>query len=356
MSQDQGRTRKAFATETIMLAQETRKADTAADISPVEKLQALVADDMRAADSLIHDRLGSAVTLIPDLAQHLIDSGGKRLRPLLTLAAAKMGGYDGKAHAHLAAAVEFIHTATLLHDDVVDESALRRGKVSANIVWGNKPSVLVGDFLLSRAFRLMVETGRLEVLDVLAGASAVIAEGEVLQMKAAGNLATLEAHYMEVIGAKTAALFAAAAEAGAMLADVSPGYRRAMRDFGQNLGIAFQLVDDALDYSGRQALMGKTVGDDFREGKVTLPVILAVERADAAAKKFWTRAIETGQQSERDLDRAITLVEQTGAISDTVARARDYAARARASLNAVPACEMREVLAGVADFCVERAY
>jgi len=327
-----------------------------ADISPVERLHALVAADMRATDMLIHERLSSAVPMIPDLAKHLIDSGGKRLRPLLTLAAAQMGGYDGRHHVELAAAVEFIHTATLLHDDVVDESALRRGKVSANIVWGNKASVLVGDFLFSRSFELMVETGELVVLDILARAASVIAEGEVMQLKSANNLGAGEDHYLRVVSAKTAALFAAAAEAGAWLARGGGAYSEALRDYGQNLGIAFQLVDDALDYSGRQALMGKSVGDDFREGKVTLPVILAVARADEVALKFWKRAIETGPQSESDLDRAITLVEQTGAIADTMARARGYANLAARALERVPPCELREVLAAVADFCVERAY
>jgi octaprenyl-diphosphate synthase len=339
-----------------MLAQELRPTHNTADVSPVERLFALVADDMHAADALIHARLGSAVTLIPDLAAYLIDSGGKRLRPLLTLAAARIGGYGGDGHIHLAAAVEFLHTATLLHDDVVDESALRRGKVSANLVWGNKPSILVGDFLLSRAFRLMVDAGRLEVFDVLASASGVIAEGEVMQLQCAHNLEAGETHYMQVIEAKTAVLFAAAAEAGALLAEVSPAYQADMHAYGLNLGIAFQLVDDALDYSGRQALMGKTVGDDFREGKVTLPVILAHARADEKGRKFWKRAIETSRQSERDLDHAITLVEETGAISETVARARIFAARARDSLKTVAPCPLRDVLADVADFCVERAY
>jgi octaprenyl-diphosphate synthase len=327
-----------------------------ADVSPVERLHALVATDMRATDQVIHERLSSAVDLIPDLARHLIDSGGKRLRPLLTLAAAKMGGYYGEHHVRLAAAVEFIHTATLLHDDVVDESALRRGKVSANIVWGNKPSVLVGDFLFSRAFELMVETRELSVLGILARASSIIAEGEVMQLKSANNLAATEEHYLSVVSAKTAALFAAASEAGAVLARGPSDYADAMRVYGQNLGIAFQLVDDALDYSGRQALMGKSVGDDFREGKVTLPVILAVARADDGARKFWKRTIETGPQGESDLDRAITLVEETGAISDTMARARVYADVACRALEAIQASEMRDVLAAVADFCVERAY
>jgi octaprenyl-diphosphate synthase len=327
-----------------------------ADVSPVERLHSLVAADMRTTDMLIHERLSSAVAMIPDLAKHLIDSGGKRLRPLLTLAAATMGGYAGRDHAKLAASVEFIHTATLLHDDVVDESSLRRGKVSANIVWGNQASVLVGDFLLSRAFELMVETGELEVLRILSRAAAVIAEGEVMQLKSAGNLGVNEEHYLRVVSAKTAELFAAASEAGAVIAVGKGEFAEALRDYGMNLGIAFQLVDDALDYSGRQALMGKSVGDDFREGKVTLPVILAVARADEPAKKFWKRAIETGPQGEADLDRAITLVEETGAIADTMERARGYAGIACRALEGVPQSPMRDVLAAVAGFCVERAY
>jgi octaprenyl-diphosphate synthase len=337
-----------------MLKTETRKPSP--DISPVERLHALVAADMAATDRLIHERMGSAVMLIPDLARHLIDSGGKRLRPMLTLAAARLGSYAGAGHVRLAAAVEFIHTATLLHDDVVDESALRRGKVSANIVWGNKPSVLVGDFLFSRAFQLMVETGSLTVLDILAGASAVIAEGEVMQLKSANNLGVTEEDYLRVVSAKTAALFAAAAESGAVIAGHSAEQIAAMRDYGQNLGIAFQLVDDALDYSGRQALMGKSVGDDFREAKVTLPVILAFARSTDAARKFWQRAIETGPQGESDLDRAITLVEETGAISETMMRARRYADLARQALAPLPDGDIRGALADIADFCVERAY
>jgi len=336
-----------------MLKLESRKPT---DVSPVERLHTLVAPDMAATDKLIHERMGSGVTLIPDLSRHLIDSGGKRLRPMLTLAAAQLGGYSGAGHVRLAAAVEFIHTATLLHDDVVDESALRRGKVSANIVWGNKPSVLVGDFLFSRAFQLMVETGNLTVLDILAGASAIIAEGEVMQLKSANNLGVTEEDYLRVVSAKTAALFAAAAESGAVVSGQSPERIAAMRDYGQNLGIAFQLVDDALDYSGRQALMGKSVGDDFREAKVTLPIILAYARSTEATRKFWQRAIETGPQGEADLDRAITLVEETGAISDTMVRARRYADLAREALAPVPAGEIRSVLGDIADFCVERAY
>ena len=333
-----------------------RKAIEDAGISPVERLNALIAADMQACDRLILKGMGSTVKLIPDLARHLIESGGKRLRPMLTLAAAHAGGYRGDGHIKLAAAVEFIHTATLLHDDVVDESALRRGKVSANLVWGNKPSVLVGDFLFSRAFQLMVEAGNLSVLDILSGASAIIAEGEVMQLNSARNLSVSEEHYMKVVAAKTAALFAAAAEAGAVLAEKDEDFVRGFEAYGENLGIAFQLVDDALDYSGRQALMGKSVGDDFREAKMTLPIILAHARSDEATRAFWKRVIENGNQTEADLNRAITLVEETGAIQETMRRARAYADAAKAALTILPESGIRTALADIADFCVERAY
>jgi len=325
-------------------------------ISPVERLNTLVAADMKAADKLIRKGMASSVELIPDLARHLIDSGGKRLRPLLTLAAAKAGNYQGEGHIRLAAAVEFIHTATLLHDDVVDESTLRRGKVSANLVWGNKPSVLVGDYLFSRAFQLMVETENLTVLGILSRASAIIAEGEVMQLGSASNLAVSEEHYMKVVSAKTAALFAAASEGGAVLSGRGSDFVAAMRAYGENLGIAFQLVDDALDYSGRQALMGKSVGDDFREAKMTLPIILSVKRADEEGMIFWRRVIETGNQTEADLHHAITLVEQTGSIQETMRRARAYADAAKKALAALPASDIRGALSDIADFCVERAY
>jgi len=238
----------------------------------------------------------------------------------------------------------------------VDESALRRGKVSANLVWGNKPSVLVGDFLFSRAFQLMVETENLTVLDILSGASAVIAEGEVMQLGSSRNLSVTEEHYMKVVSAKTAALFSAAAESGAVLAKRGDGFVRGFRAYGENLGIAFQLVDDALDYSGRQALMGKSVGDDFREAKMTLPIILAHARADESMRTFWKRVIETGNQTEADLNRAITLVEETGAIQETMRRARAYADDAKAALVMLPASPIKSALSDIADFCVERAY
>jgi octaprenyl-diphosphate synthase len=266
-----------------------------------------------------------------------------------------MCGYTGDRHVRLAAAVEFIHTATLLHDDVVDASELRRGKLAANLVWGNKPSILVGDFLFSRAFQLMVETGKMDVLNILAGASAIIAEGEVMQLKSANNLATTEEDYLRVIEAKTATLFSASAESGALLAGASPDEVAGLKAYGHNLGIAFQLVDDALDYSGRAAQMGKSVGDDFREAKVTLPVILAYARADDEARVFWKRTIETGPQHEVDLKRAIAYVEETGAITDTRDMARRYVDAARTALGVLPDSELRTCLMQVADQSIGRA-
>jgi octaprenyl-diphosphate synthase len=322
----------------------------------LDPLVALTAPSMNAVNAVILGRMQSKVALIPELAGHLIAGGGKRMRPMLTLASAALLDYTGTRHHKLAAAVEFIHTATLLHDDVVDESALRRGKVTANLMWGNKPSVLVGDFLFSRAFQLMVETDHLAVLDILAGAAAVIAEGEVMQLKSSNNLGVTEAHYMSVVSAKTAALFAAAAESGALLSGRGKPYVAGMRAYGENLGIAFQLVDDALDYSGRQALMGKTVGDDFREAKMTLPIILAHARAAEDDRPFWKRVIETGNQTESDLDRAITLVEQTGSIQETMRRARAYADAAKDALGVLEASDIKTALSDIADFCVERAY
>jgi octaprenyl-diphosphate synthase len=335
--------------EATVAAQETSP-------SPIDRLHALVEDDMAAADRLIHERMGSSAGLIPDLTRYLVDSGGKRLRPLLSLAAAESCGHSRGLHIRLAAAVEFIHTATLLHDDVVDASSLRRGKLAANMVWGNKPSVLVGDFLLSRAFQLMVETGDLRVLNILANASAVIAEGEVLQLRSANNLATTEADYLIIVGAKTAALFAAAAESGAMIADADPAHIAAFKSYGHNLGVAFQLVDDALDYSGRQAQMGKSVGDDFREAKVTLPVILAYSRSDDDAKRFWQRTIQLGQQRDGDLQRAIAYIEQTGAISDARDQAQRYARQACRAIQMLPSSPLRSALIDVAEFCVRRGY
>ncbi|MGH6876992.1 MAG: polyprenyl synthetase family protein [Rhizomicrobium sp.] len=339
----------------MIIAEATRAAQEVGP-SPIDRLHTLVEADMAATDRLVHERMGSTVELIPDLTRHLVDSGGKRLRPLLTLAAASICGHGRGLHIGLAAAVEFIHTATLLHDDVVDASSLRRGKLAANIVWGNKPSILVGDFLLSRAFQLMVETGDLRVLNILASASAVIAEGEVLQLRSANNLATTEADYLIIVGAKTAALFAASAEAGATIADADPARIAAFKSYGHKLGVAFQLVDDALDYSGRQAQMGKSVGDDFREAKVTLPVILAYNRGDDDAKRFWQRTIQLGQQRDGDLQHAIWYIEQTGAIADARDQARRYARQACRAIQALPPTPLRDTLIAVAEFCVQRGY
>ena len=333
-----------------------RSGGNSAGSSPVEWLASLVDADRVAADEIIHSRILSEVALIPEVGAHLVDSGGKRLRPLITLAAAHLYGAKGDGHVKLAAAVEFIHTATLLHDDVVDESALRRGRASANKIWGNKPSVLVGDFLFSRAFQLMVEAGSLSVLGVLSNASATIAEGEVMQLRVSRNLATTEADYMAVIAAKTAALFSAAAQAGAMIAGAPEADSRTLAKYGRDLGIAFQLVDDALDYSGRQAVMGKAVGDDFRESKVTLPVILAAARAGEEERRFWRKTIEVGVQDEGDLTRAIEYLERGGALAEAIERARRHAHEARESLARCPEGEIKSALSEIADFVVERAY
>ena len=322
----------------------------------IERLVSLVADDMGRVNELILSRTGSNVTLIPEVAAHLIDSGGKRLRPMLTLAAAQMLDYSGEGHIRLAASVEFMHTATLLHDDVVDESDMRRGKAAARMVWGNEASVLVGDFLLGQAFKMMVEVGSLPALDVLSDAAAVIAEGEVMQLVTAQNTATNEDEYLAVIRAKTAALFAAACEVGAIVADRSGDERGALRSYGTNLGLAFQLVNDALDYSGAQADLGKRVGDDFRDGKITLPVLLAYRRGDEEERAFWKRCLNDRQGEEADLDKAIAMMAGHGALDDTIARARHYGAMARDALEIFPRNDYRTALTDVVDFCVSRTF
>ena len=322
----------------------------------IEPLAGLVREDLEQVNRTILEHMHSPVALIPQLAGHIIAAGGKRLRPMLTLAAARLCGYQGTRHVRLAATVEFIHTATLLHDDVVDESDLRRGQQSANAVWGNQASVLVGDFLFSRAFQLMVSDGSLEVLRILSEASAVIAEGEVQQLVTTNDTATDEAAYLEVIRSKTASLFAAAARVGAVVADRPTADCEALSRFGMSLGIAFQLVDDVLDYSAEQAALGKTVGDDFREGKITLPVILAFRRGDDAERTFWRRTLEDLEQTDDDLTHAQALMRKHGALEETLARARVHAAAAKTALDGFPASPMRAALAEVADFCVERAY
>jgi octaprenyl-diphosphate synthase len=293
--------------------------------------------------------------MIPEVANHLISSGGKRLRPMLTLSTAALTGYRGEGHIRLAAAVEFMHTATLLHDDVVDDSEMRRGKLAARMLWGNEASVLVGDFLLGQAFRMMVEVGSIRALEILSTAAAVIAEGEVMQLAAAKNLDTTEDEYLAVIRAKTAELFAAACEVGPVLAARPKPEEAAARSFGMNLGIAFQLVDDALDYGGSRARLGKNVGDDFREGKITLPVILAFRRGNEEERSFWRRALEKGQSTDADLERAVGLLAHHRALEDTIERARHYGAIAKDALALFPEGQSKQALVEVVDFCVARA-
>ena len=322
----------------------------------LDGLSALVDDDLERVNQIILQRMQSPVALIPELAGHIIAAGGKRLRPMLTLLAARMCDYRGNRHIALAACVEFIHTATLLHDDVVDESGLRRGLASANTVWGNKASVLVGDFLFSRAFQLMVDDRSLDVLRILSDASAVIAEGEVLQLITANDTATSEQAYLEVVKAKTATLFGAACRIGAVVAGRPRVDEEALNSYGLNLGIAFQLVDDVLDYSAAQTTLGKTVGDDFRDGKITLPVILAYRRGGEAERTFWRRTLEDRDQQEDDLAHAIELMQMNACLSDTVARARHYGAVARDAMGIFPDSAEKRALLDLIDFSIDRAY
>jgi octaprenyl-diphosphate synthase len=317
----------------------------------------LVRDDLEACNRVIVARMDSPVALIPQLAAHLVAAGGKRLRPLLTLASARLCGYGehGARHIDLAACVEFIHTATLLHDDVVDESKLRRGLASANAVFGNKASVLVGDFLFARAFQLMVHDGSLHVLAILSKAAATISEGEVLQLVTQNDLATTEARYLDVIKGKTAALFAAACEVGAVVADRPEREEQALADYGMKLGIAFQLVDDALDYAADQATLGKTVGDDFREGKITLPVLVAFHSGCAEEQQFWQRTIELLEQRDEDLDEAMRLIALHGGIDATIERARRFAQEAREALLVFPDSPIRQAMIAASDYTVQRA-
>lgn len=326
------------------------------DRASLDSLLLLVRPDLEQVNRVILEHMESRVELIPQLAGHIIAAGGKRLRPMLTLASARLCGYGGPRHVHLAACVEFIHTATLLHDDVVDESDLRRGIATANTVWGNQASVLVGDFLFSRAFQLMVADGSLDVLGILSNASAVIAEGEVLQLLTTNDTETTEATYLEVIGAKTAALFAAACRVGAVVAERPEAEADALDRYGRALGIAFQLVDDALDYSARQATLGKSIGDDFKEGKITLPVVLAFNRGDDAERAFWRRCLEQTDQRDGDLDRALSLMTKHGALNDTIDRARKYGDEARTALEVFPNSPFKAAMGDVVDFCIQRAY
>jgi len=329
---------------------------TGTPTASLDPLVSLIVADMNQVNSVILARMQSEVPLIPELAGHLIAGGGKRMRPMLTLACARLLGYGGTRHHKLAAAVEFIHTATLLHDDVVDGSGMRRGKRTANLIWGNPATVLVGDFLFSRSFELMVEDGSLRVLRILSSASAIIAEGEVAQLTAQRRIETDEDRYLQIIDAKTAALFAAACRISAVVAERDEEDELALDSYGRNLGIAFQLVDDAIDYASDGATMGKDAGDDFRDGKVTLPVILAYARGDETQRRFWKDAIEGRRTSDEDLAHAIRLLEETSAVADTLARARHYGQRAIAALGRFPDGRAKSALIEAVEFAVARAY
>jgi octaprenyl-diphosphate synthase len=324
------------------------------DAASIKDLIDLTSADMGRVNELILSKAGSDVEMIPEVANHLISSGGKRLRPMLTLAAAQMFGYAGENHVRLATSVEFMHTATLLHDDVVDESDLRRGKKTARTIWGNQASVLVGDFLLGQAFRMMVEVGSLEALDILSSAASIIAEGEVMQLAAAKNLDTTEDEHFAVIKAKTAALFSAAAEVGPVIAGASKNDKAALRSYGMDLGLAFQLIDDALDYGGSSKDLGKNVGDDFREGKVTLPVILSYRRGTTAERAFWKSAIEEGKTDDAALEKAVGLMVRHGAIADTIGRASHFGEIARDALAPLEQTPQKSALIDVIDFCISR--
>jgi octaprenyl-diphosphate synthase len=321
----------------------------------LDPLCRLLSDELERVNQLIIERMQSPVALIPQLAGHIVAGGGKRLRPLLTLGCARLCGYRGARHIALAAAVEFIHTATLLHDDVVDASDLRRGRDTANALWGNKPAILVGDFLFSRSFELMVADGSLRILEILSRASSIIAEGEVLQLRTQNDLETTETVYLEVVQAKTAELFAAASRIGAVLAARPSEEEAALDRFGRSLGIAFQLVDDMLDFSARQTEFGKSIGDDFREGKVTLPILLAFARGDEAERVFWRRALEEMDQRPGDLEHAIELIERRGALAETLLRARGYAATAIDALSIFHDGVERRALIEAAAFATERS-
>lgn len=329
------------------------EARESADLKP---LLDLVAEDMQAINRIILDKAVSDVDMIPELAHHLIDSGGKRLRPMLTIAAAKLVRYTAQGHIRVASAVEFMHTATLLHDDVVDESATRRGRKTARMIWGNQASVLVGDFLLGQAFRMLVDVGSLPVLKIMSNAAATIAEGEVMQLAAAKNTSTTEDEYLAIINAKTAALFSAAAEVSPALAQRPVEEQSALKSYGKNLGLAFQLVDDALDYAGDSARLGKSTGDDFREGKITLPVILSFRRGSSEEREFWKRTIAEGDIKNGDLEHAVSLMKRHKAIEDTLERARSYGRIAQDALAIFPACHEKSALEKVISFCVNRSH
>ncbi len=326
------------------------------DTSIFDRLRAVVRDDLGRVDAVITEQMRSPVALIPDLVGHIVAAGGKRVRPTLTLATAQLFGYEGDRHVGLAACVEFIHTATLLHDDVVDDSTKRRGLDAANAIWGNAASVLVGDFLFSRAFQLMVEDGCPKALRILSTAAAVIAEGEVRQLVTTRNIEITETVYLDVIKAKTARLFAAACQVGALVAECTPSEEQALESYGLNLGIAYQLVDDVLDYTAQSGDLGKNPGDDFREGKISLPVLLAYRRGNAVERDFWRRTLVRLEQRPGDFDQAVELLKRRDALVDGLDRARHYAAISEDALAFLPQSDIRDLMIRLARFCPERTH
>ncbi len=323
--------------------------------NPLDRLNEILADDIAAVTAILHERTESEnAPRVKEVATHIIGAGGKRLRPLLTLAAARMCGHRGEQHVALAATVEFIHTATLLHDDVVDESQRRRGRPTANLLWDNKSSVLVGDYLFSRSFQLMVESGSLRILGILADAAATIAEGEVLQLTASRSLATDETTYLKVIKGKTAALFSAAAEVGAVAAGAPEVVVQALRCFGDAFGTCFQITDDILDYSGSPETFRKDRGDDFRDCKITLPVIKAVACSDSKELAFWRKVIEAGEQEEGDFESAVGFLDRHRALEKSRADALRWSGTARSALESLPENEIRDLLIELSDQTVSR--
>ena len=321
----------------------------------LDALYHLIQDDLKQVDACILGRVREEAPMIYDVAHHIISSGGKRIRPAITLISAQLCGYAGNEHIRLAAAVELLHTATLLHDDVVDESDLRRGLPTANASFGNKASILVGDFLLSQAFQLMVGTGSMEGLRILSDASAIISQGEVLQLMHQNNIDITEADYMAILAAKTAVLFSSAAELGAVISG-QQSLQQSLFDYGHSVGMAFQLVDDALDYTADQSTLGKTIGDDFREGKLTYPVLFAYRHANADEKSFWQRTMAECNQTPQDFAHATATLHQHRAIEKTFELARNYAETAKKSLAPFAASPARSAMADLADFCIARAY
>ena len=321
----------------------------------LDALYSLIQQDLKLVDVLILQRVKNEVPLIGDIAKHIIASGGKRIRPALTLISAQLCHYEGQRHITLAAAVEFIHTATLLHDDVVDESALRRGLATAHELFGNKASILVGDFLLSQAFQLMVSDGSVKALKILSDAAAVISKGEVMQLMTEGQPETTIEKYLQVISSKTAVLFAAACELGAVVSG-QERHEEALREFGIYIGLAFQLVDDVLDYAADSQTMGKNTGDDFQEGKITLPVILAYNAGNREEQSFWNRTLAELQQTPDDFDQALFIMQKHGAIDRTITMAERYCDKARQCLEGFSDSNAKSAMLDIVDFCIRRVY